>query len=123
MTLMNVRSVLVCGLTIASALAVAGCGGGSVAGGGPTGTVHGMIVLTGGPRGASPVGAGGTVVVTKHGDEVAHQNVAEGNEFQFSLSAGKYRLSVRGVSGSCVDQEITIVASADQAVSLICQRK
>lgn len=103
--------------------AVGGCASSSATSGGPTGTVHGMIVLTGGPAGASPVGAGGTVVVTKDGDEVAHQTVADGGEFQFSLSAGKYRLSVRGVSGACVDQDVTVVASSDHAVSLICQRK
>ncbi|WP_327001414.1 hypothetical protein OHA72_40715 [Dactylosporangium sp. NBC_01737] len=107
----------------AAALAAGGCGGGSAGSDGPAGTVHGTIVQSGGPRGASPGGAPGTVIVRRGGAEVGRQDVAEGKEFTFSLSPGRYRLSVQGVNGACVDADITVTASSDQSVELLCQRK
>jgi hypothetical protein len=117
--MMDVRKVLI---VTAVAFAASGCAK-SVPSGGPSGTVHGLIVLSGGMSQASPAGAPGTVVVSRDGDEVARRAVGDGQEFRFTLSAGKYKLSVKDVDGACVDTDVTVAASADSAVSLTCQRK
>jgi hypothetical protein len=116
---MDVHKVLI---VAAAALAASGCAK-SASSGGPSGSVHGMIVLSGGMSQASPAGAPGTVVVSRDGDEVVRQTVADGQEFRFTLSAGKYKLSVKGADGACIDTDVTVTASADSAVSLTCQRK
>jgi hypothetical protein len=116
---MDVRKVLI---VAGAALAVGACAKSAPADG-PTGSVHGTIVLSGGMSQASLAGAPGTVVVSRDGDEVTRQTLAEGQEFRFTLSAGTYRLSVKGVDGACVDTDVTVSASADNAVSLVCQRK
>ncbi|GIH15839.1 hypothetical protein [Rugosimonospora africana] len=118
---MNVRKVLIV-VVVAVVLTATGCSQ-SAGQAGPTGSVHGMIVLTGGMSQASPAGAPGTVVVSRGGDEVARQTVADGQEFRFTLSAGTYTLSAEGVDGACVDAHVTVTASADSAVSVTCQRK
>jgi len=120
---MGFRAILACALAIAVICSASGCGGGSSGSDGPSGTVHGTIVLSGGPPGASPAGAPGTVVVARDGAEVSRQNVADGQQFTFSLSPGEYRLSVHGVDGACVDTNVTVTASSDQSVDLLCQRK
>jgi hypothetical protein len=114
------------GIAIAAVvLSLGACGdrteGGS--GDGPAGSVHGDIQMTGGPRGAPPVGAAGTVVVTRKGHEVGKQDVPDGGQFRFSLPAGSYRLSVKGAGGACVATDVTVSAGGDQGVTLICQRK
>lgn len=116
LTAVNVRAVPA---VVVAALAVTGCGTSA----GPTGSVHGAIMLTGGPSQASPAAAPGTVVVSRDGDEVARQTVAGGQEFRFALPAGRYTLSVKGVDGVCAAADVTVTASADRAVSLTCQRK
>lgn len=109
---------------VATSLAVlAACGESTSGSGGDTGTIHGVIEMTGGPSGALPVSVAGTVVVRAAGLEVRHQVVHEGQEFEFELPAGKYELSVSGVSGACLDAGVTVRKDTDQAVSLICQRK
>lgn len=116
---MDVRKVLI---VAAAALAAGGCAK-SASAGGPSGSVHGTIVQSGGPRQAPPDAVAGTVVVSRDGDEVARQSVAAGQKFRFTLSAGTYTLSVAGVDGACADTDVTVTASVDSAVSLICQRK
>jgi hypothetical protein len=85
--------------------------------------IHGSIVMTGGPRGASPVAGAGTVLVTRDGDEVTRQKVADGGGFSFGLAPGRYRLAVSGVDGACDQPAVTVIANADRAVSVTCQRK
>src|SRR4051794_28908339 len=72
-------------VVVIAVLALGGC-----AGHGPTGTVHGMITMTGGPRQASPAGAPGTVVASRHGGEVARQKVADGAGSAF-VEVGEHR--------------------------------
>ncbi len=108
---------------VATICAVAGCGGGSPAGDVPQGSVHGVIVVIGGPPDAPPAGTPGTVVVKRGGTEVARQGVREGQEFQFSLRPGKYRLSVEGATVGCVQTDVTVTAAQDQAVKLVCPIK
>jgi hypothetical protein len=114
------RHVILC---VLAAAAVAGCGGDPAAPGGPLGTVHGMIVVSGGPPGATPHGAAGTVLVTRGGAVAGRQDVAEGGQFRFSLDPGPYRLSVRGVGGACVARDVTVAAASEQTVDLVCRWK
>src|SRR3954447_4500675 len=88
-------------VAVAIVLVAAGCGGEKPATAAPNGTVHGLIMHTGGPRGAAAVSTGGTVVVSRDGREVQHQDIAAGQQFSFSLAAGAYALTVRGVEGAC----------------------
>lgn len=88
-----------------------------------TGTVHGTITMVGGPPGASPIAAAGTVVATKDGRQVARQDVAAGRQFSFRLPAGEYRLSVSGAGVPCEAATVTVAAGADQRVALVCSIK
>jgi hypothetical protein len=99
------------------AAAVAGCGGG------PTGTVHGTVVMTGGPSSARPQGTAGTVVVTRGGRPLAQERVGAGQEFSFHLHEGTYRLTVSNAGLPCVDDTVTVTAGTDQQVTIVCPRK
>ena len=114
-----------CVIPMAAALIamVGACGHDALPSNGPSGTIHGNIVMTGGPRGASPVNGAGTVLVTRDGDEVARRKVAVGDEFSFALAPGTYRLATSGVDGACDKPSVTVVANADRPVSVTCQRK
>ena len=120
---MGISKVLAGGVAVLAAGVLADCAGDAGGGSQATGTVHGTITMTGGPRGASPAGAAGTVVAKKGGKQVARQDVAEGQQFSFQLSAGKYQLSVSGASLPCADTAVTVAAGADQNVVLVCSRK
>ncbi|MEV4514769.1 hypothetical protein AB0K00_38150 [Dactylosporangium sp. NPDC049525] len=119
---MRLRTTIACAAA-AAAFAASGCGGRDAGSDGPPGTVHGTIVQSGGPPGASPGSAPGTVIVQRGGAEVTRQQVAEGQEFRFTLGPGRYRLSARGVDGACVATDVTVTAASDQSVELLCQRK
>lgn len=122
---MRARITLISAVLVAVVGAAGACGHDALPSNGPSGMIHGSIVMTGGPRGASPVAGAGTVLVTRDGDEVARQKVADGGEFSFGLAPGKYRLAVSGVDGAC-DQPavtVTVIANADRAVLVTCQRK
>jgi hypothetical protein len=110
-------------LALSLAAAVGGCGAEAIPPAGPAGTVHGTIVLTGGPSGASPAPAAGTVVVTRDGDEVTRQWVAVREEFTFALAPARYRLTVTGLDAACEPVRVTVAAGTDHTVSVTCQRK
>ncbi len=110
-------------LALSLATAMGGCGAEATPPAGPAGTVHGTIVVTGGPSGASPAPAAGTVVVTRDGDEVTRQRVAVGQEFTFALVPGRYRLTATGLDGACEPVRVTVAAGTDHTVSVTCQRK
>jgi hypothetical protein len=120
---MRAKAAPISAVLIALVGAVGACGHDALPSNGPSGMIHGGIVMTGGPRGASPVAGAGTVLVTHDGDEVARQKVADGGEFSFGLAPGKYRVTVAGVDGACDKPSVTVVANADRAVSVTCQRK
>jgi hypothetical protein len=104
----------------AAALVMAvGAGGASPA----TGRIHGTISMTGGPRGASPVVVGGTVIATKDGNEVARHKVDAGQQFSLRLPVGSYQLSVGDAGLPCAGTAVTVTAGADDAVTLVCSRK
>ncbi|MER7007227.1 hypothetical protein ABT297_29890 [Dactylosporangium sp. NPDC000555] len=118
--------------------ALSGCGEAPGGDGGPTGTVAGTIVLSGGSQpmtlpgasptlpGASPAeppGAPGTVTVSRDGGEVARQKLTEGERFQFSLPPGTYELRAVSVDGICLAQAVTVAVNAEQDIKLVCQRK
>ncbi|GAA3243493.1 hypothetical protein ACFO1B_31270 [Dactylosporangium siamense] len=105
---------------VLAALVLAGCGGGP---GGPPGTVHGTIVVSGGPPGSTAHSEAGTVIVRRGGAEVGRQDVPAGQGFTFTLDPGSYRLSVRGLGDGCIDTTVTVAASSDRSVDLLCQRK
>ena len=117
---MNGRGVVV---VVAGLLALAGCGRGVPAQAGPTGTVHGLIMLSGGPRGASDEPTAGTVVLSRDGSQVHRQDVAAGEPYSFSVAAGAYVLTVKGVSGACAPETITVSANADLKHDLFCAIK
>ncbi len=119
---MEIVKLPAAGVALFAAALLAGCGASAAGDNQPTGTVHGMITLTGGPRGASPVGAAGTVIAKRSGKQVARQDVADGQQFSFQLPAGKYVLSAGG-GLPCEDATVTVTAGADQSVALICSRK
>ncbi|GAB3839676.1 hypothetical protein ACFPIJ_34605 [Dactylosporangium cerinum] len=105
---------------VLAAFVLTGCGGGP---GGPPGTVHGSIVVSGGPPGSTAHGEAGTVIVRQGGTEVGRRDLAAGEEFTFTLDPGRYRLSVRGLGDGCIDTTVTVTASSDQSVDLVCSRK
>jgi phage-related baseplate assembly protein len=110
-------------LTLWLAAAVGGCGADPIPPAGPAGTVHGTILLTGGPSGTSPAPAAGTIVVTRDGDEVTRQRMAEGQEFSFALVPGRYRLTAKGVDGACEPVRVTVAAGTDHTVAVTCRRE
>jgi hypothetical protein len=110
-------------LALSLAAAMAGCGAETTPPAGPAGIVHGTIVLTGGPSGASTAPAAGTVVLTRDGDEVTRQRVAVGQEFSFALVPGRYRLTATGVDGACEPVRVTVAASTDHTVTVTCEHK
>lgn len=103
---------------LAAVLSIVGCDAAAT-----KGSIHGTITMTGGPHGAAPAAAAGTVVVTRKGRQVGKKKVAQGAEFRFDLVSGAYRVSVEGVNGACETVGVTVRAGADQAVPLTCQRK
>ncbi|WP_030435774.1 hypothetical protein [Actinoplanes subtropicus] len=110
-------------VSLTAVLVLSGCAGHGSASA-PNGAVHGAIVQVGGPAGAEPGHPAGTVVVTRGGFPVARQQVAEGGEFRFTLSAGTYRLTVQDVDGGCTPAAVNVPDGAsDQAIELTCQRK
>jgi hypothetical protein len=117
----RLRSLALVG-ALSLAATVGGCGAEPTPPAGPAGVVHGTIVLTGGPSGASSAPGAGTVVVTRDGDEVTRQRVAERQEFSFALAPGRYRLTATGVDGACDTVGVTVAAGTDHAVSVTCHR-
>jgi hypothetical protein len=82
---MAVSKVVAGDAALLAAGLLAGCasqaGDGQGSEGGATGTVHGTLTLTGGPRLAAPVSAARTVIAKKDGKQVARQDVAQGQRF------------------------------------------
>jgi hypothetical protein len=112
------------GLVVLAVLVLAGCGGdGTGTAGKATGTVRGTITLSGGPVGASRVGAGGTVVAKQGGKQIGRENVGEGQQFSFALPAGRYTLAADTNGLPCLDTTVTVSAGADQTVTLVCSIK
>ena len=120
---MGISKVLAGGVAMLAAAVLAGCARETGAASQATGTVHGMITMTGGPRGASPAAAAGTVIAEKGGKQVARQNVTQRQQFSFPLPAGTYELSVSGAGLPCADATVTVAAGTDQNVALVCSRK
>jgi hypothetical protein len=72
------------------ALLAAGCGGASAAG---DNVIQGAIRYSGGPEGMVNEGPQpGKVKLLLHGDEVASQEIEEGERFRFKVRAGDYTL-------------------------------
>lgn len=123
----SVRRPAVPGLALVAVVGVlwvmcAGCGGTPGSGGKP-GTVRGKIVGVGGPPRATPQSMPGDVVVSRDGDAVARQHVAEGAGFRFRLAPGRYRLAVTGTGAACEPVDVTVAIASDHALTLTCQRK
>jgi hypothetical protein len=110
-------------VVIAGACMLAGCGGTPPAQSGPTGTVHGVVMQVGGPAGTEPLKPAGTVVLSRDGHEVRHEDVAAGQQYSFDVAAGSYVLTVKGVEGACGSQDVTVVAHADTQKDLTCSIK
>jgi hypothetical protein len=71
-------------------LALAGCGGADVSG---ENVLQGAIRYSGGPNGMVDEGPQpGKVKLLLHGDEVASQELKEGERFRFKVRAGDYTL-------------------------------
>jgi hypothetical protein len=89
----------------------------------PTGTVHGTIVLVGGPPGAQPQPTAGTVTAERDGRRAGRQRVASGQRFSFALPAGTYTLAVTDADLRCADTTVAVRAATDRAVTLVCPIK
>jgi Mn2+/Fe2+ NRAMP family transporter len=110
-------------LVVAAVLAVAGCAGGDSVQSAPTGLIHGLIMYTGGPPEAVPESAGGTVVLSRSGQEIRRQDIAAGQQYSFAVPAGAYVLSVKGLGAPCLSAKVTIRTGTDTARDVICPRK
>jgi hypothetical protein len=114
------------GSAVIATIALGSC---SVAGprqSGPQGTVHGRVLVSGGPffPPASPGPRTGTatVAISTDGREVARQSTSADQDFRFAVPPGHYRMSAID-AGQCTDVDVTVAGEDDQEVILTCSVK
>src|ERR1700754_2017234 len=107
-------------LVMACVLAVAACGPPDP--GGPPGTIHGRVIGSGGPSGATDIPLPATVAVSRTGHRVTQQRVSETKGYRFALSPGTYRLTVIDLP-VCDSPTVVMAPDTDQEIDLTCQLK